>query len=373
MRRHFLALAVLAVATAAPSEAQTLPELFGKAKAEIKAGSWADALKTLDALEAEAAKPGNEAAQKQLAAPLAFYRGVCSAELGKKDDAAASFAAFLKQQPGATIDTAVYSKKAVAAFEKAQKQSAERAPSLAEAYKEFQPPADAKDRYPADQYWGDGPARWIITDSEKTAWSALSDPNARVAFVEEFWMARASLPGSDGRTYREEFERRVAFADANLAEDEEQRGSLSDRGMVFVLMGPPTYAGRKPLRTGDDKNDAAGLSTETIHDVENTERQTWAAAQARGSRAPSSAQLATANASKHGGPAKLAAASGEDKMEVWHYRKELLPKKIPYLQVDFEFITKKGYGGNVLQRGPETANTLAAAAPAPAPPTVAAD
>ncbi len=62
---------------------QSIPELFGKAKEEIKAGSWADASKTLDALEAEAGKPGNEGVRKQLDAPLAFYRGVCSANLGK--------------------------------------------------------------------------------------------------------------------------------------------------------------------------------------------------------------------------------------------------------------------------------------------------
>ena len=364
MKRSVPTLAFLAAAAASLSFAQSLPELFGKLKAEVKAESWADALKTLDALEAEAARPGNESARTQLAGPIAFYRGVCNADLGKKDEAVASFGEFLKLQPGAAIDSAVYSKKAVAAFEKARKQAAERAPSLAEAYKEFQPPADAKDHYPSDQYWAEGPVRWIMTDSEKSAWSSLADPNARVTFVEQFWEARASLPGTDGRTYRDEFERRVAFADENLAFDPEQRGSVTDRGMVFVLMGPPTYAGRKPLRTGDDASDAGGLSTVTAHDVENTERQTHAAAQSRDGRAATSAQLARANA-QHGGPGKLAAASGEDKMEVWHYRRELLPKKIPYQQVDFEFVTKKGYGVNVLQRSAETVNTLGAAAPEP--------
>jgi GWxTD domain-containing protein len=361
MKRHFLALTVLLWAAASVSGAQTIPELFGKVKAEVKAGSWADALKTLTALQAEAARPGNEGAQKQLAAPLAFYRGVCSANLGEKDDAAEQFGEFLKLQPGATIDAAVYSKMAVAAFEKAQKQAAERAPSLAEAYKEFVPPAEVKDRYPSDQFWGDGAVRWVMTSEEKVTWTSLTDPNARVAFVEQFWTARDGLPLTDGRTFRQEFERRVAFADTHLAEDEEQRGSLTDRGMVFVLLGPPTYAGRKLLRTGDDKNDNAGLSTQTDHDIVNTENQTWAATQSRDRRAPSSAQLATKNAAAHGSPARNAAASGEDKMEVWHYRKELLPKKVPYQQVDFQFVTKKGYGANVLQRETDSVNTIEAA------------
>jgi GWxTD domain-containing protein len=358
MKKYFLALSLLLLAAA--SAAQTIPELFGRLKAEVQAGAWADGLKTLDALDAEAGKPGNETTKPQLAGPLAFYRGVCNANLGKKAEAVQHFAAFLKLQPNATIDSAVYSKKAVAAFEKAQKQEAERAPSLAEAYKEFQPPADMKEQYPSDQYWGDGPVRWIMTTEEKQTWTGLADPNARVAFVEEFWTARAALPATDGRTYRQEFERRVAFADAHLAEDAEQRGSLTDRGMVFVLLGPPTYAGRKPMRTGDDANDAGGLSTVTSHDVENTERQTHAAAQSRDARGATSSQLARANA-QHGGPAKLAATSGDGKMEVWHYRRELLPKTVPYQQVDFQFVTKKGYGDNVLQRETDSLNTLEAA------------
>ena len=44
--------------------------------------------------------------------------------------------------------------------------------------------------------------------------------------------------------------------------------------------------------------------------------------------------------------------------EVWHYRKEKLPAGVPYLQVDFEFVTKRGYGENVLQRDAQTLDTL---------------
>ncbi len=357
MRRLFLAVsALLFAAVTHVSRAQTLPELFGKVKAEVKSESWAEALKTLDALEAEAAKPGNESAQTQLAGPVAFYKGVCSANLGKADEAVACFGDFLKLQPGAAIDSTVHSKKAVAAFEKAQKAAAERAPSLAEAYKDFRPPADAKDRYPADQYWAEGAVRWIMTDPEKAAWSALADPNARVTFVDEFWTARAALPGADGRTYRQEFERRVAFADENLSVDPEQRGSLTDRGMVFVLMGPPTWAGRKPMRTGEDANDNAGMSTVGSQDAGNSEKQL----KASGGRSMTSGKLA-ANSARFGSPSRNAIDSDNNRMEVWHYRRELLPSGVPYQQVDFQFVTKKGYGMQVLQRETESVNTLDAA------------
>src|SRR5262245_12860504 len=159
-----LLIGMLLSASLALASAQTIPELFGKAKEEIKAEKWADASKTLDALEAEANKPGNEGVRKQLEAPLSFYRGVCAANLGKSDDAADAFGSFLKVQPSATIDPAVYSKKAVAAFEKAQKAAAERTPSLSEAYKEFAAPGTVE---AVDQYWGGGPVQWIMTGGEK--------------------------------------------------------------------------------------------------------------------------------------------------------------------------------------------------------------
>ncbi len=275
MRRAALLLSLLLFTVLALPE--TLPELFGKLKEQVKSSSWADALKTLDALDSESAKPGNEAARKQLEGPIAFYRGVCDSNLGNSDKAIADFSAYLKLQPNAEIDKAMYSKKAVAAFEKAQKQASDRSPSIAEAYKEFQPPAESRQRDPSDPLWGEGPVRWIMTDGEGDMWKTLPDGNARLAFVETFWGARDPA-------FRKEFERRVAFADANLAQDEEQLGSLSDRGMVFVLLGPPTYAGRKPMRTGEDANDSAGMSMFGSHDADIADGEVKANAPCRARR-----------------------------------------------------------------------------------------
>jgi GWxTD domain-containing protein len=348
MKRMASALTLLLLTTLSP--AQTVPELFARAKEQVKTGSWADALKTLDALEAEAAKPGNESFRTQLPAPLAFYRGVAHASLGQSDQAAADFGAFLALQPNAQIDAAQYPKKAVAAFERAQKAASDKTPSLADAYKSFQPRPDAASRYPADPRWAEGPVHWIMTDAEKQAWSSLP-PNAdRLDFVEKFW---ASRPPS----YRAEFERRVAFADENLADDPEQPGSLTDRGMVFVLMGPPTYAGRKPLRTGDDANDNAGMSSVGSHD------ETTAVGAMINSRPNAKAPggMISKTADQYRGPGKKAVDSSGNKMEVWHYRRELLPKGVPYQQVDFEFVTKQGYGVNTLQRDPPPLTTLDAA------------
>ena len=348
MRRIAPALALLLLTSA--SLAQTVPELFARAKEQVKSGAWSDALKTLDALEAESAKPGNESFRSQLPAPLAFYRGVAHANLGQSDQAVADFSAFLAVQPNAELDKAQYSKKAAADFEKAQKAANDRTPSLAEAYKVFRPRPDAASRWPVDPRWSEGPVRWIMTESEKNAWSSLP-PNAdRLDFVERFWAARPAA-------LRPEFERRVAFADENLVQDQEQPGSLTDRGMVFVLLGPPTFAGRKPLRTGEDVNDNAGMSTVGSHDetvaihsmVDSRENK----------KAPGGKISQTS--AQYNGPGKKGVDSSGNKMEVWHYRRELLPKGVPYQQVDFEFVTKQGYGVNTLQREPPPLTTLEAA------------
>jgi GWxTD domain-containing protein len=321
--------------------AQTVPELFARAKDQVKAGAWADALKTLDALEAESARPGNETFRSQLPAPVAFYRGVAHANLGESDRAVADFGAFLALQPNAQLDTSQFSKKAAAAFDAARKAATDRAPSLADAYKSFRARPDASSRYPVDPRWAEGPVHWIMTDAEKEAWSSLP-PNAdRLDFVEKFWAARPAA-------FRAEFQKRVAFADENLAEDPEQPGSLTDRGMVFVLMGPPTFAGRKPLRTGEDTSDAAGMSTVGSHD------ETTAVngmTNSRPNKKASGGQISR-TADQYRGPGKKG---------VWHYRRELLPKGVPYQQVDFEFVTKQGYGENTLQRDSQPVTTLDAA------------
>src|SRR5262245_31196498 len=93
--------------------AQTLPELFQKLKNEVNARSWNDASRTLAALQTEAVKPGNEESLKKLEGPIAFYRGVCEANLGQTREAVEDFVTFLKIQPHATIDSTAYSKEAV--------------------------------------------------------------------------------------------------------------------------------------------------------------------------------------------------------------------------------------------------------------------
>ena len=363
MKRYAAVCSLFVLLTGAVAAA-TLPELFMKAKEQVKSSSWQDALKTLDQLDAEASKPGNEAAREQVGGPSAFYRGVCEANLDHTDAAVKAFAEFVSRQPNASIDHGMYSKKAVAAFDAAQKKvaspldarEATQSNSLFTAFQEFKTPPNSAD--PANEQWADGPVKWIMTPEEKVTWSSLTSGAERTDFIDKFWARRNPKPGTDDNTYRTTFERRVAFADSRFVDSERQRGSLTDRGMVFVLLGPPTWVGRKPLRTGEDTSDSAGLST---FDANQGQAAVNAARASSGSGKISSSKTAQLSGATQLGPGSFALESANNFREVWHYRRELLPSKAPYQQVDFEFITKKGYGVNTLQRDPAPLNTLDAA------------
>jgi len=167
---------------------------------------------------------------------------------------------------------------------------------------------------------------------------------SRSEFVTNFWKVRDPRPETPENEFREEFEWRVAYADAHLSEDE-TRGSLTDRGAVFLLVGPPTYVGRKPLSTGDDSSDPAGMSMYSRNDINNA---------LLGGGSARTNQLYDRMTS----PGTKLPSHDANWIEIWHYRKDLLPAGVRYQQVDFMFITRKGYGKNVLQRDASVLNTM---------------
>jgi len=50
--------------------------------------------------------------------------------------------------------------------------------------------------------------------------------------------------------------------------------------------------------------------------------------------------------------------SMKGRREAWYYRKERLPQGVPYKDVRFDFLTKEGYGTNVLQKESEPMQTF---------------
>jgi GWxTD domain-containing protein len=351
--RRFLPSLILIFSLVASLAAATLPELFQKAKDEFRLASYAEALKTLDQLDKESEKPGNAEFRSALRQGITFYRGACLAALGRAEEAREQFEIFLVTRPGATLDPSIYPKSVITAFESARRPAREKSDkaedsdpgALAKSYKAFSLPAVSSKKTPSEE-WAEGPIRYLLTPQERKDFSRISDPVSRSDFIVAFWKARDPRPETPENEFQEEFQRRVAFADAHLVEGE-TRGSLTDRGMVFILLGPPTYVGRHPLNTGDDTADPAGLSRYSHNDV-------VIASKPGGTTADRANRIDQVT-----GPAvSVRDAAAKSWVETWHYRRELLPAGLPFQQVDFAFVTKQGYGKNVLQRDPDSLAAL---------------
>jgi GWxTD domain-containing protein len=331
--------------------AAPLLELFQKAKQEFKLGSYGSALATLEKLDAESAKPELQKDREALLPALLFYKGACLASLGRQAEARETFEAFLALKPDVKLDPAMYPKPVVAALESARKEVSRRqtqpaeAGMLATAYRAFTPPGVHLDDA-AGEDWTQGPVRWLLASEERRAFLAIGDPVSRSEFIANFWKSRDSRPDTPENEFREEFDKRVAFADARFAQDE-VRGSLTDRGMVFILLGPPSYSGKKMLRTGDDIADDSGLSRYSPGEIK----------VAQGSAGGNSAAH-MAVVEKVSGPGTKVLDAANNWIEAWHYLRANLPKQIPYQELDLEFVTKQGYGKNVLQRESEVLSAL---------------
>src|SRR6266545_1467444 len=300
--------AVFWTAVLTPVSAETLPELFSRAKAKVAAGAYAEALATLNQLEAEVQKPENEVARTPLRPAAAFYRGVCLAALGEPDRAREEFAIFIAANPEKDIDRKAYPASVVAAFQQARKSSpgAEKAEevlsSLALAYRSTAFPSESS--APPGPDWANGPVKHLLRQEESRAFFRLSDGASRTEFVARFWRARDPRPDTPENEFRREFERRVAFADEKFSEGS-KRGSLTERGMVFVMVGPPSGTIRRPLTVEEDASPMLPMI---------------------GSRsAPSSRTSIGLTASDQPSNWK----------EIWTYRRKALPPNVPYQQVDF--------------------------------------
>lgn len=340
-----LALAILAASAVAHAADDPILITLNEVKAHYRKHEIGEAAAALRRLNELAAAPEFAAARDRLVPVLSFYTGVIQFELRDEAGARLALERYLGLQPAATLDPSLYQKEFVKFFERVKKEMAEAdrlaspptSPGSTEgglfpSYAEFAADEEAADAMDRDPAWGAGPVRFLFVADEARRWKSAADEDARRHFREEFWARRDPTPATPGNEFRGEFARRVQFANARFS-TETQHGSEADRGMVFILLGPPNYAGRSEIDAGED-----GVSRAT-------DLLPRAGGQV-GYRNVDQGRTERTEESSF----RLGSGRKNGTREVWYYRADRLPKELPFRELRFEFQTRAGYGTGVLQK-----------------------
>jgi GWxTD domain-containing protein len=86
--------------------------------------------------------------------------------------------------------------------------------------------------------------RYIISGEEKKAFLGLP-PSERARFIEEFWKRRDLDPGTEANEYKAEYLKRIDEA-KHLFPEGGTSGWLTDRGRIYILLGPPEQRDQYP-------------------------------------------------------------------------------------------------------------------------------
>jgi len=311
-------------------------ETLVEAKTAYRARRWADAEIALRRLLELAAAPEREAALQKILPAYHFYAAAVAWELKDEERARKELARYFEFQPEASVDPAAYPKSYCIFFD-AQKTAAARLAPPA-------PPgtglpnlstmaADATTVpfYAGSTEWPDTPVRHLLTDFEKRDFAGLPDDDARRDWVFHFWKRLDPEPATPDNEYEIEFYRRARYADATFS-TETMRGSLSDRGRVLLILGPPTYVGKTPLlRSGD---------------IMTSLKTTEPVIQRSASGGAAIVRVTTTNRGL------VTPGDIEGEVETWYYRSDRIPKGLPFHDLEFHFYTKPGYGTGVFQKDP---------------------
>ena len=84
--------------------------------------------------------------------------------------------------------------------------------------------------------WLDEEVPYIITSEERASFRKLSTDDEREQFIEAFWERRSPNPGSPENEFKEEYYRRIAYANEHYASG--IPGWKTDRGRIYIMYGP---------------------------------------------------------------------------------------------------------------------------------------
>lgn len=113
---------------------------------------------------------------------------------------------------------------------------------------------------PYEKAWLTEDVAYIIQSEERCVFLKFESDDEHRQFIEQFWRRRASNPDDMGNDFKEEHYRRIAFANAHFGM--ESPGWMSDRGHVYIVLGPPDSIDSHS--NGESKENPSGNHSETL-------------------------------------------------------------------------------------------------------------
>jgi GWxTD domain-containing protein len=279
----------------------------------IDAGRYSQALQALGDARAGAATLPQDDRDAALGA-IHFYTALAHFGMDDRQKTRSHLEEFFEITRHAKIAPDRYPRGFVDIFNNVSEQANRDVTTFDRFYPGFDEKAAAEPAWKGEEgTWGSNPAlRLLGSREEHKEWDSVIAAKDRAAFIDAFWTRRDPTPGTEPNEFKQMFESRVAFADRMFAAEGE-RGALTDRGRIFVLLGAPSVVQRRALVNRDN--------VEVVHEpiIDGT-------------------------------------------MELWAYSKDQLLVEIPKRAVQYRFVTQKGIGVGVLQRSEEAYATRVLAA-----------
>ena len=92
--------------------------------------------------------------------------------------------------------------------------------------------------------WLNQDVKYIISDEERSVFNALTTPEEKEQFIEQFWFRRDPDPRSAENEFKTEHYRRIAYANEKFTSGDP--GWMTDRGKVYITWGPPANIMTRP-------------------------------------------------------------------------------------------------------------------------------
>jgi GWxTD domain-containing protein len=89
------------------------------------------------------------------------------------------------------------------------------------------------------QAWLEDEVAYIITPVEREVFKKLDTDADRESLIEEFWRQRDPTPGTPRNEFKDEHDRRLAFADKTFSKGVPFKGRKTERGRIYIILGPP--------------------------------------------------------------------------------------------------------------------------------------